>query len=301
MFLKFTVSGLTEPVTAATLRIHTDDVSGAESSNGGTFRAHEQHHLVGDGRHLEQPAGHRRRDAGLARLGVAQHLVPGRTWARCHRQRHVQHRRDVVEHQRRRLRLAGDRRHRAAAHHHHRHGSGPSPSPTVSPGARGSGPGRRGRHRRLRLPGLGHGQPARRHPRHGVHRRATTFTPTGPPRTSPTSTSPRGAGTRRAPVPRRATTTTTPAAPPVTTTTSAPAPGPSGRGYYSYDLGNWHVVSLNSEVSTSAGSAQEQWLRADLAASTQAVHVRLLAQAAVHLRLQPRAQHGGGAAGAGAV
>ncbi|MFF4354810.1 DNRLRE domain-containing protein [Streptomyces sp. NPDC001530] len=46
--------------------------------------------------------------------------------------------------------------------------------------------------------------------------------------------------------------------------------GPSGRGYYSYDLGNWHVVSLNSEVSMSVGSAQEQWLRSDLAASTKA-------------------------------
>ncbi|TDC36963.1 DNRLRE domain-containing protein [Micromonospora sp. 15K316] len=44
--------------------------------------------------------------------------------------------------------------------------------------------------------------------------------------------------------------------------------GPSGRGYYSYDLGNWHVVSLNSNISMSAGSAQEQWLRADLVAST---------------------------------
>ncbi|MBM7776233.1 hypothetical protein JOD54_006437 [Actinokineospora baliensis] len=44
--------------------------------------------------------------------------------------------------------------------------------------------------------------------------------------------------------------------------------GPSGRGYYSYDLGNWHVVSLNSEISKSTGSAQEQWLRADLAANT---------------------------------
>ncbi|MFG1652465.1 DNRLRE domain-containing protein [Micromonospora sp. NPDC049275] len=43
--------------------------------------------------------------------------------------------------------------------------------------------------------------------------------------------------------------------------------GPSGRGYYSYDLGNWHIVSLNSNVSMSAGSTQEQWLRADLAAS----------------------------------
>lgn len=44
--------------------------------------------------------------------------------------------------------------------------------------------------------------------------------------------------------------------------------GPSGRGYYSYDLGNWHVVSLNSEISMATGSAQEQWLRSDLAAST---------------------------------
>jgi hypothetical protein len=46
------------------------------------------------------------------------------------------------------------------------------------------------------------------------------------------------------------------------------AAGPSGRGYYSYDLGTWHVVSLNSEISMSTGSAQEQWLRQDLAAST---------------------------------
>ena len=44
--------------------------------------------------------------------------------------------------------------------------------------------------------------------------------------------------------------------------------GPSGRGYYSYDVGGWHIVSLNSNVSMAAGSAQEQWLRADLAAST---------------------------------
>jgi hypothetical protein len=44
--------------------------------------------------------------------------------------------------------------------------------------------------------------------------------------------------------------------------------GPAGRGYYSYDLGDWHIISLNSNVSMSAGSAQEQWLRADLAANT---------------------------------
>ncbi len=46
------------------------------------------------------------------------------------------------------------------------------------------------------------------------------------------------------------------------------AAGPAGQGYYSYDLGAWHIVSLNSNVSMSAGSAQETWLRADLAAST---------------------------------
>ncbi len=44
--------------------------------------------------------------------------------------------------------------------------------------------------------------------------------------------------------------------------------GPSGRGYYSYDLGDWHLISLNSNIDMSAGSAQELWLRADLAATT---------------------------------
>lgn len=44
--------------------------------------------------------------------------------------------------------------------------------------------------------------------------------------------------------------------------------GPPSRGYYSYDLGNWHVVSLDSEISMVAGSPQERWLRGDLTAST---------------------------------
>lgn len=44
--------------------------------------------------------------------------------------------------------------------------------------------------------------------------------------------------------------------------------GPAGQGFYSYDLGDWHIVSLNSNVSMSSGSAQETWLRADLAATT---------------------------------
>lgn len=50
------------------------------------------------------------------------------------------------------------------------------------------------------------------------------------------------------------------------------AAGERGKGWYSYDLGAWHIVALNSlcwEVGgCQAGSAQEQWLRADLAAST---------------------------------
>jgi hypothetical protein len=41
--------------------------------------------------------------------------------------------------------------------------------------------------------------------------------------------------------------------------------GPAGQGYYSYDLGDWHIVSLNSNVSMSASSPQVTWLKADLA------------------------------------
>jgi len=44
--------------------------------------------------------------------------------------------------------------------------------------------------------------------------------------------------------------------------------GPAGQGYYSYNLGNWHIVSLNSNISMSASSAQVTWLRNDLAANT---------------------------------
>jgi hypothetical protein len=46
-----------------------------------------------------------------------------------------------------------------------------------------------------------------------------------------------------------------------------PAAGERGKGYYSYELGMWHVVVLNSNVPLDPGSAQNDWLRADLAAS----------------------------------
>ena len=46
--------------------------------------------------------------------------------------------------------------------------------------------------------------------------------------------------------------------------------GDPTKGYYSYDLGGWHIVVLNSECvevgGCQAGSAQEKWLRADLQA-----------------------------------
>ena len=43
----------------------------------------------------------------------------------------------------------------------------------------------------------------------------------------------------------------------------------SPNGYYSYNQGPyWHVIVLNSEINYAAGSTQEQWLRADLAANS---------------------------------
>jgi hypothetical protein len=48
-----------------------------------------------------------------------------------------------------------------------------------------------------------------------------------------------------------------------------PAAGEPGQGYYSYDLGTWHIVVINSNCfevgGCHAGSPQGQWLRGDLA------------------------------------
>jgi hypothetical protein len=52
------------------------------------------------------------------------------------------------------------------------------------------------------------------------------------------------------------------------------AAGIRGLGYYSYDVGDWHIVALNSNCANVGGcevsSVQEQWLRADLAAHPKA-------------------------------
>ena len=48
--------------------------------------------------------------------------------------------------------------------------------------------------------------------------------------------------------------------------------GPDGRSWYSYDLGSWHVIVLDSECDRvggcGPGSEQGRWLAADLAASS---------------------------------
>jgi hypothetical protein len=43
------------------------------------------------------------------------------------------------------------------------------------------------------------------------------------------------------------------------------AAGPGRRGYYSYSLGAWHIVSLNSFIDADRHSPQTEWLRKDLA------------------------------------
>src|SRR5207237_134489 len=39
----------------------------------------------------------------------------------------------------------------------------------------------------------------------------------------------------------------------------------SAKGYYSYNLGEWHIIVLNGELDVSPTSTQVQWLRSDLA------------------------------------
>ncbi|WP_232429517.1 metallophosphoesterase family protein [Noviherbaspirillum autotrophicum] len=43
------------------------------------------------------------------------------------------------------------------------------------------------------------------------------------------------------------------------------AAGPARRGYYSFDIGSWHVISLNSNLKSAGQQAQLEWLKNDLA------------------------------------
>jgi hypothetical protein len=63
--------------------------------------------------------------------------------------------------------------------------------------------------------------------------------------------------------------------------------GPRGKGYYSTEIGPWHLIVLNSnatQVPTAEGSEQERWLRADLEASN--------AQCTIAVWHHPRFYHG---------
>ncbi len=63
--------------------------------------------------------------------------------------------------------------------------------------------------------------------------------------------------------------------------------GAVGKGYYSYQLGTWHIVVLNTQIDFSTGSTQEQWLRQDLAA-----HPGSCTLAYFHRPLFSSSQHG---------
>ncbi|HEV8178131.1 MAG TPA: Ig-like domain-containing protein, partial [Gemmatimonadales bacterium] len=45
-----------------------------------------------------------------------------------------------------------------------------------------------------------------------------------------------------------------------------PAAGDPATGYYSYDLGEWHVLALNTQFTGKEGSPQAEWVKSDLAA-----------------------------------
>jgi hypothetical protein len=72
----------------------------------------------------------------------------------------------------------------------------------------------------------------------------------------------------------------------------APAGDPA-KGYFSYSLGSWHVVSLNTSCSAvggcEAGSPMEQWLRQDLLAHPSACTVAMMHEP----RFSSGAVHGG--------
>jgi len=79
--------------------------------------------------------------------------------------------------------------------------------------------------------------------------------------------------------------------------------GPAGKGFYSYDLGDWHIVVLNTNCGIKEmggcdkGSPQETWLRDDLAKHSQACILAyghhalfssgVLKEHALHPRLRP--------------
>src|SRR3954454_18493765 len=65
--------------------------------------------------------------------------------------------------------------------------------------------------------------------------------------------------------------------------------GPKGLGYYSYEVGAWHVISLNSNTTAGPHSPQMKWLHEDLAA-----HPSTCVLAYWHVPRFSSGSHGGG-------
>ena len=61
--------------------------------------------------------------------------------------------------------------------------------------------------------------------------------------------------------------------------------GPAGKGYYSFDLGDWRIIVLNSNL---LFEEQNQWLAGRPRRQSAPVHARLLAPSVVHLQRIPR-------------
>jgi acid phosphatase type 7 len=66
------------------------------------------------------------------------------------------------------------------------------------------------------------------------------------------------------------------------------AAGPRGLGYYSYNLGAWHIIALNSSVAIDRKSKQLKWLRKDLAENPSTCTL-----AYWHIPLFSSGEHGG--------
>ena len=82
------------------------------------------------------------------------------------------------------------------------------------------------------------------------------------------------------------------------------AAGDAKDGFYSYDLGVWHIIALNSECievgGCDAGSREEKWLRSDLAGSRHERSPRRPARPEIYGKCCAKAcerRHSGGARG----
>jgi hypothetical protein len=53
------------------------------------------------------------------------------------------------------------------------------------------------------------------------------------------------------------------------------AAGDPAKGYYSFNIGDWHVVALNSECAHIDCAAEKSWMKADLAADTHLCEVAI--------------------------